>query len=531
MFTIIKRREGGWNAFYRGRRMLIRPSDAETEEQARAFAIRFFGIPTRSQSAVTVNPTFLESAKSPEQQRFFGKVLAFKRGEIGENDVDSEIKKAAENMTTDQIKKYAGTKHSEIKDSINKDMSTIEKLVLEKFKEKIGEEKNEYQKFFAKKLDNEDKSIPDMSDEEKKDFFNRVSKEWEKVKKDKNLDEKTFKENALKKFKKEKKKYSELNKEEFFASLNESKKEDIVLHNVPALKRDLALNDPNDRISKLEKEFGVKFFPDRRTKNPIVSGDKKDIIRMLQSRTLNFSKADIKNTWPELMEAFMTERGEVSYTITSGKFKGWTYHAEEDREDDNVKIFHTIKDPRGKEVKFDFTPYEELSKRNFERWLELGQPTAQDVGKRSNINNRDIENLARKKNLKESSDIEGWAAVYRGKRIEIEKSKFVDTEEKAKQQAIRQLKVPKNDLRRLTIVPMLKESFGVYDNLALNHRKEKEPYTNRVDDTSRYLNKLNTSEKENLEPRAKGEKTFKSFHDLVVDVIDNPSASYKTIKQ
>uniref|UniRef100_A0A6M3JPF2 Uncharacterized protein n=1 Tax=viral metagenome TaxID=1070528 RepID=A0A6M3JPF2_9ZZZZ len=44
-------------------------------------------------------------------------------------------------------------------------------------------EQNEYQKFFAEMLKKEGKSIPSMSDSEKKTFFNKVSTEWAKKKK------------------------------------------------------------------------------------------------------------------------------------------------------------------------------------------------------------------------------------------------------------------------------------------------------------------------------------------------------------
>lgn len=39
-------------------------------------------------------------------------------------------------------------------------------------------EESAYQKFFAKKLEATGKSLDDMSDDEKKKFFNMVDKEW-----------------------------------------------------------------------------------------------------------------------------------------------------------------------------------------------------------------------------------------------------------------------------------------------------------------------------------------------------------------
>jgi hypothetical protein len=39
-------------------------------------------------------------------------------------------------------------------------------------------EETEYQKFFAKALKKSGKSIPQMSDEEKKAFFNKIDSAW-----------------------------------------------------------------------------------------------------------------------------------------------------------------------------------------------------------------------------------------------------------------------------------------------------------------------------------------------------------------
>ena len=52
------------------------------------------------------------------------------------------------------------------------------KITRESFKNIVREtmiEENEYQEFFKKALEKTGKSIPDMSDDEKKDFFNKSS--------------------------------------------------------------------------------------------------------------------------------------------------------------------------------------------------------------------------------------------------------------------------------------------------------------------------------------------------------------------
>jgi hypothetical protein len=56
------------------------------------------------------------------------------------------------------------------------------KITREQFKKIVREvltEENEYQAFFQKALDKAGKSIPSMSDEEKKAFFNKIDAAWQ----------------------------------------------------------------------------------------------------------------------------------------------------------------------------------------------------------------------------------------------------------------------------------------------------------------------------------------------------------------
>lgn len=55
------------------------------------------------------------------------------------------------------------------------------KITKERLKEIIRDvmvEETEYQKFFKKALDKAGKSIPQMSDDEKKAFFNKIDSAW-----------------------------------------------------------------------------------------------------------------------------------------------------------------------------------------------------------------------------------------------------------------------------------------------------------------------------------------------------------------
>jgi hypothetical protein len=480
MFTLIKRRQGGWNAFYRGRRMLIQASEAQDEEQARQLAIRFFGIPRRSQSAVTVTPTFLEAAQSPEQQRFFGLVLAYKKGEVTKSEVSDDVVTAADNMTLDQIKKYAGTKHSEIKERINKNMNAFKHLVLEKLNSKIQNEKNEYQKFFKKKLDDEDKSIPDMSDQEKKDFFDRVSSEWSKIK-DK-VDESEYKTSAEQKLSEKKKKYSEISKDELDELFNE-----------------LALEYSDLDEAMFKKGQTVKDFEGNVGEIINISSDKSTIdVKLNTGETVSYNTVDLS----------IFRESQVDEEIA-----GW------------IAIF------KGKRLEIDKSEAKDLYGAKQLAIKKLNVPKSQ-TGLLS------IAPAYNENTIKEQPDPAGWIAVYAGKRIEIEKNKFVDTEEKAKQQAIRQLKIPRNRLSRLELKPFFaeatvktgktfNETFYSIKNFSAAEYKPAEADSSYVDSTNRWIDKLYNSEKDKAEPKAAGEKGFKSFHDLVVDVISNPSMSTK----
>ena len=56
------------------------------------------------------------------------------------------------------------------------------------------------------------------------------------------------------------------------------------------------------------------------------------------------------------------------------KYKGFTYSQEKDYEPDNIKIFHTVVTPEGKEVSMDWSSYSTPSQSDFELWVEIGLP-------------------------------------------------------------------------------------------------------------------------------------------------------------
>ena len=61
---------------------------------------------------------------------------------------------------------------------INKEQKSLKREALKSIVREVMQEEAEYQKFFQKVLDKAGKSIPSMSDDEKKAFFNKVDSAW-----------------------------------------------------------------------------------------------------------------------------------------------------------------------------------------------------------------------------------------------------------------------------------------------------------------------------------------------------------------
>jgi len=60
---------------------------------------------------------------------------------------------------------------------------------------------------------------------------------------------------------------------------------------------------------------------------------------------------------------------------TGFEYRGFVYSAETEHEDDNVKIFHEVKTPKGQTVNFNMSPYINPTETDFKRWVDLGCPT------------------------------------------------------------------------------------------------------------------------------------------------------------
>lgn len=60
-------------------------------------------------------------SKSKSQQRFFGLVDAYKKGDVKGSEVSKEVKDAADSMTKKEIKKFASTKQKGLPERVKKD--------------------------------------------------------------------------------------------------------------------------------------------------------------------------------------------------------------------------------------------------------------------------------------------------------------------------------------------------------------------------------------------------------------------------
>jgi len=111
-------------------------------------------------------------AQSKAQQRFMGMVHAVQKGDM--EAPSKEIEKAADSMKKKDAKDFASTKHK----GLPMYKETISKERLKELVKEVMVEEAEYQAFFKKALEKAGKSITQMSDDEKKSFFNKIDSAW-----------------------------------------------------------------------------------------------------------------------------------------------------------------------------------------------------------------------------------------------------------------------------------------------------------------------------------------------------------------
>jgi hypothetical protein len=113
-------------------------------------------------------------AVSKAQQRFMGMVHAVQKGDM--EAPSKEIEKAADSMSDKDAKDFASTSHKGLPNK--KENMKITRERLKELVKEVMTEESEYQAFFQKALDKAGKGINDMSDDEKKSFFDKVDSAW-----------------------------------------------------------------------------------------------------------------------------------------------------------------------------------------------------------------------------------------------------------------------------------------------------------------------------------------------------------------
>lgn len=107
---------------------------------------------------------------------------------------------------------------------------------------------------------------------------------------------------------------------------------------------------------------------------------------------MSTNKIEIKmsmNQWNSL--------GKTAYRkIDPIRYKGWTFEAEQEEEDDCRKWYQIIKNPAGQTVPIHFSPYETDQVGMFRKWVDAGSPSPSEVkmglSDGSNIMRNDLEN-------------------------------------------------------------------------------------------------------------------------------------------
>jgi hypothetical protein len=112
-------------------------------------------------------------AVSKAQQRFMGMVHAAQKGDM--ENPSPEVEKAADSMSDKDAKDYASTSHKGLPD---KKENMITRNRLKEIVKEVMVEEADYQTFFKKALEKAGKGINDMSDDEKKAFFNKIDAAW-----------------------------------------------------------------------------------------------------------------------------------------------------------------------------------------------------------------------------------------------------------------------------------------------------------------------------------------------------------------
>ena len=84
------------------------------------------------------------------------------------------------------------------------------------------------------------------------------------------------------------------------------------------------------------------------------------------------------------------------------EYEGYRLSEEEDREEDNIKIFHTVYDPKGKMLgTLDHSPYEYMDEEDFRVYVQFFKkrgkfPSRTDIDSRGPIHKKELHEIIAK---------------------------------------------------------------------------------------------------------------------------------------
>lgn len=97
---------------------------------------------------------------------------------------------------------------------------------------------------------------------------------------------------------------------------------------------------------------------------------------------------------------FLIKQKELRESIHDDVLKrdGFVLTTSEEREEDNIKLWHSVRTPNGKEQNLDHSPYEKIDQATFDKYIAYHKkhgrfPTRKDLGMRSPLNKESLNKL------------------------------------------------------------------------------------------------------------------------------------------
>ncbi len=143
---------------------------------------------------------------------------------------------------------------------------------------------------------------------------------------------------------------------------------------------------------------GQTVYPPKGLREKLIVGtftfstvDAYDKFRFVLSLSFDIDLPDVNLTEETNLNEVYGLRAEMEY-------KGFRFYEDEDREEDNIKIWHIIETPGGAHAYLDHTPYEHMDEATFQNYVDFyianGRfPNREDINSRGPLHKKDLANL------------------------------------------------------------------------------------------------------------------------------------------